>query len=215
VGEHPELAAAQPEEQVLRADEGAYDGVPWRVAEHDLPAGVVGDRAEQRRVVGVAAHDPVQDDDVRRLDLVRAGRDVDDAPVGAAGQAGVGEQPPRLGLVRRRQLEVGGAGGAALEQLHLDVADATADLQHGRALEPALGDELDHPPGGPVQAPLAIPVRRVPGEPVVEHPVAAARVAAARHDATIPPSRSDGICTPGRHAPTVERRPVFVAGRRG
>jgi hypothetical protein len=48
---------------------GARHGIAWRVAEHDLPAGVVGGRAEQSRVVRVAAHDPVQDDDVSRLNL--------------------------------------------------------------------------------------------------------------------------------------------------
>ena len=40
---------------------------------------MVGCRAEQLRDVGVAAHDPVQDDDVGRLDRGRVHRDVDQA----------------------------------------------------------------------------------------------------------------------------------------
>ena len=65
------------EQQVLRADEGADHQVARRVAEDQQAPCVVGRGAEQPLVVGVAAHHPVQDDDVGRLDRRRVRGDVE------------------------------------------------------------------------------------------------------------------------------------------
>jgi hypothetical protein len=61
---------------------------------------------------------------------------------------GLGDQLRGLVVVGGRELEVDGAR-AALEQLELDLADAAADLEHGRARDALLLEELDHPRRGP------------------------------------------------------------------
>src|SRR5829696_1281681 len=46
-------------------------------AEHQQSLGMVGCRGQQTFVVGIAAHHPMQHNDVVRLDLVRRGRNVE------------------------------------------------------------------------------------------------------------------------------------------
>ena len=116
------------------------------MAEHHLAPSMVGDCAEQSRVVRVAAHDTVQHDDVGRLHLMRGGGDVENAPLHPVGQTRLDEQPARLGLVPRGQLEVDGPRRATLEQLQLDVADAAPDLEHRCACHAALGHQLHDAP---------------------------------------------------------------------
>jgi hypothetical protein len=70
-------------------------------------AGVIGSRAEQLRDVGVAAHHPVQDDDVGRLDRARVHRDVDQATLHPIADAGHLDQGRGLGLVAGRELQIG------------------------------------------------------------------------------------------------------------
>src|SRR4051794_40374067 len=81
----------------------------------------------------------------------------------------------------RRELEVHRPPGAALQQLDLDLADATADLEHGRALDPARLEERHDPPRGLVEPPLAVALRDPARELLPEEGVTAARVTAARH----------------------------------
>jgi hypothetical protein len=57
------------------------------VAEHQPAAGVIGRCAEELRDVGVAAHHPVQNDDVRPLDRGRVRRDVDQATLHRTAEA--------------------------------------------------------------------------------------------------------------------------------
>src|SRR5204863_5499896 len=96
-------------------------------------------------------------------------------------EARLAEEDRRVLVVRGRELEVDGAPGAPPQELDLDLADPPADLEHGRALDPALLEELDHPPGGLVETALPIPRRHAPREARPEEPIAAARVAAATH----------------------------------
>ena len=96
----------------------------------------IGRGAQQELVVGVAAHDAVQHHDVGGADGLWSPREVDaEDPVDAAPDAGLVDEPPRVRLVRARELEVRRVGSAAGEQRQLDLPDATADLEHGGTLD--------------------------------------------------------------------------------
>jgi len=60
--------AHPPEGEVLHADDRAGSEVARRMAEHEQPPRTLRRRAEQPLIVGVAAHHPVQHDDVGGLD---------------------------------------------------------------------------------------------------------------------------------------------------
>ena len=68
VGERAELLAAEAEGEVLHADDRSGSEIAWRMAEHEQPPRTLRRRAEQPLIVGVAAHHPVQHDDVGGLD---------------------------------------------------------------------------------------------------------------------------------------------------
>ena len=87
----------------------------------------------------------------------------------------------RLFVVARRELEVDCARCASLQQLDLNLADAAADLEHGRVLDASRLEKRDHVPGGLVEAALAVSLGQPPRESRAEEPVATARVAAACH----------------------------------
>ena len=102
------------------------------MAEDECLVRGVGRRAEQPLVVGVAADDAVQNDDVGGLDGCRIAAmscsrrsTRSSSPASRASRAA-------SAVVGRRELEVHRARGAALEQLELDLADAAADLEHRR-----------------------------------------------------------------------------------
>jgi hypothetical protein len=63
----------------------------------------------------VAADDAVEDDDVRRRDLLRSLGDVDDAPLDPIGEARLLGELARDGVVAPRQLEVHRVARAAAE----------------------------------------------------------------------------------------------------
>jgi hypothetical protein len=128
----------------------------------------------------------VEHDLVGRLDPLSIDGDVVQAPLGPPLEPRLAEQPAGFLLVRRRELEVHRPGGAPLQQLYLDLADAAADFKHGRALDPALLEELDHPPGDRMEATLAVPPRHPARQPGAEELIAAAWVAAARHRKSVP-----------------------------
>src|SRR5438067_3313106 len=185
VCERPELPAEQPEQQVLAADGDARDGVAARVAEDDESPRMLGDGGEESLVVRVAADDAIEHDDVGRLDLLGIDRDVAELPLGPSFEARFPQEAVRFLVVARRELEVDGAFGAALEQLDLDRPDAASDLEHRRADEPLLLKERDHLLRRLVEPALAVALGRPAGETRAEEPVAAAWVAAAGHGATV------------------------------
>ena len=137
---------------------------------------------EEPLVVGVAADHPVQDHDVVRLDLVRADGEVELAAGQALGESRVGGEGAGIGVVGVDQLQVRGPGGAASEQLELQVADTATDLEHAGTLHPLLGQELDHAGGGAIQAALAVPAGEVPREAGTEQLVVPAWLTATAHD---------------------------------
>ncbi len=73
------------------------------------------------------------------------------------------------------------ARSARLQQLDLELADAPADLQHAGPLEADRLQELDHLPGGRVEAAPAVAVGEPAGEPPVEDAVIVAGGTAACH----------------------------------
>src|SRR4051812_40105201 len=203
VRERPVLATHHPQHDVRAGDPRPRQQVPRWIAEDDRVSRAAGDRAEQALVVGVAAHDPVQHDDVRGLDALRLDRDVLQATVGAAFEPMLAQQPPGLLVVAGRQLDVDGACGAAPEQLDLDLADAASDLQNRDSLEPAPLEERDHSPRRLVESALSVALRHPARELLVEQPVAPARVTAARHALTVPSSPVDDDVVEGAHAERV------------
>ena len=94
---------------------------------------------------------------------------------------GLAQEPARLAVVGGRELEVDRAGGAALEQLELDLADPAADLEHGRVRDPLALEEGDDPRRRLVEAALAVLRGDPPRELASEEVVAPAWVAAV-HD---------------------------------
>src|SRR5215207_1057559 len=124
----------------------------------------------------------MEDHDVGRFDRVRIRGDVVQPPVHASlVHTGLAQEPARLSLVRRRELEVHRARGAALEQLQLDLADAASDLQHGEVLDARALDERDDTGCRLVEPALAVALGHSPGEPRAEEVVTAPSVTAAPH----------------------------------
>jgi hypothetical protein len=79
--EGSERLAAQSAHEVLEPERRPRHNVGWRMAEHQKPTCVAASGGQQTLVIGVAADDTVQHHDVRRLDLVRRLRNIEEAPV--------------------------------------------------------------------------------------------------------------------------------------
>src|SRR4051794_6213049 len=192
VRERAELVAGQAEAEVLGDDDEPRDDVAGRGAEDEHGARVARRRLQQPLVVGGTADDAVQHHDVGGLDAGGVDGDVVQPPVGPALEAVVAQQRLGVALVGGRELEVDRAGGAALEQLDLDLPDPAADLEHGRAVEPVALDVADHPPRRAVEPALAVALRDAAGEARAEEPIATAWIAAAGHRRTLSHARRGG-----------------------
>src|SRR5712691_10174812 len=123
----------------------------------------------------------MQHDDVGWLDAVWLYRDVVEAPLCPILQCRLAQEPLRLLLVRRRELQVHGASGTALQQLDLDLTDAAADLEHGCTLNATRLEKLDHPPRRSIKSSFSIALRHAASKPRREEPVTTARIAASGH----------------------------------
>jgi hypothetical protein len=75
------------------------EDVSRRVAEDDESARVCGDGGEEWGVVGVAADDAVEDDDVGRLDVVGIDGDVAESSFDAVFEAVFAEERAGVGVV--------------------------------------------------------------------------------------------------------------------
>ena len=138
-----------------------------REAEREHSPRLRGSRADQRRHVGIATDDAVEDHDVRGRRELRVGCDVPVAPVDPVREAGLLEQCPSVLLIRGRELHVRRTLGAGPQQLEVDRADAAADLQHGLSLPDA--DGIDETLSDLVQAALAVAACELAREALVEH----------------------------------------------
>ena len=123
----------------------------------------------------------MQHDDVGCLDAVGLDRDVVYAPLCTVLECRLAQEPLRLLVVRRRELQVHGAGGTALQQLDLDLAHAAADLEHGCTLNAMQLEKLDHPPRRSIKSSLSIARRHAASKPRREQLVTTARIAASGH----------------------------------
>src|SRR4029077_5561998 len=116
---------------------------------------------------------------------LRGRADVDETAADPVAQAGSLRYLLRVGVVDVDQLEVRRVLGPPAQQLELDVADATADLEDRRAVDAAAGEEVDDAGRGLVETAFPVPGPQVPGEPGTEHVVAPTGVTAAAHDRSI------------------------------
>src|SRR6266566_5149307 len=107
----------------------------------------------------------MQHDDVGCLDAVGLDRDVVYAPLCTVLECRLAQEPLRLLLVRRRELQVHGAGGTALQQLDLDLPYAAADLEHGCTLNAMQLEKLDHSPRSSIKSSLSIALRHAASKP--------------------------------------------------
>jgi hypothetical protein len=199
MGESLERLAHQSETDPLKAGERPGHPVAGWVAEHQQSLGMVGCRGHETLVVGVAAHDPVQHDDVVRLDFVRRGRNVDLAACHPVAHPGCLCEFGRVGVVGVDEFKIGGPAGALAEQFELDVTDTASYLEHAGPDDSPVDKVGHHSGGGLVEAALAIPGGEASSEPRPEHVVASARVAAAAHVSSI---AWDGLlCSAGEATP--------------
>src|SRR4051812_13360837 len=97
--EGAKVAGHQPEGEALSGDERARDEIARWVAEHEAADGVIGRGAEKLLVVGVAADDAVEDDDVDGFDRGGIDGDVVQSPLDAALDTGLADEPRGLVLV--------------------------------------------------------------------------------------------------------------------
>src|SRR5712691_6682554 len=127
----------------------------------------------------------MQHDDVGWLDAVWLYRDVVEAPLCPILQCRLAQEPLRLLVVRRRKLQVHGAGGTALQQLDLDLTDAAADLEDSCTLDSTQLEKLDHPPRRSIKSFLSIARGHAASKPRREELVATARIAASGHSTSL------------------------------
>jgi hypothetical protein len=163
----------------LKAGERPGHPVAGWMAEHQQSFGMVGCRGQETLVVGVAADDAVQHDDVVRLDFLRRDRNVDLAAGHPVAHPGCLREVGRVGVVGVDEFKVGGPARALAEQLELDVTDAASNLENAGAVDSSVDKIVDHSDGGLVEAAFVISGGEVSSEPWAEHVVASARVAAA------------------------------------
>ena len=191
----PEAGTPAPRTETLDRVQGPRQQVARWVAEDQHALGMAAGCGQQALVVGVAADDSVKDDDVGWFDGVRFGCDVEEPAVDAVGQPELGQQLRRLVLVVVGDLQVRHVGGTATQQLDLDLAHTTPDLQNRGALDAVLGQVLDHGRCRRVEAAPAIAAGHPIREPVTEDRPVTVRVAAVGHVLSIDPWSRGGPVT--------------------
>src|SRR5437870_12924763 len=136
MGKAPKLPPTQPEGKVFGADEKARQRVARRIAEDEETPSALRSRSQQALIIRVAADDSVQHDDVSCLHALRVEGDVVQASVYTSLECSLAQEVLCLLVVSRRELQVHGAGSTCLQELDLDLTDASTDLEHGRTLDP-------------------------------------------------------------------------------
>jgi AmiR/NasT family two-component response regulator len=118
-----------------------------------------GSGADEQLRIGVAADDAVHDDHVGGLDRCFFLGEVAVAPFDPRLGAGLGREGPGLLVVTVRQLDDQRSRGAAAEELEIEVADAAAYLEDGRAVDTARGELVHEPLRGRVEPVFPIALR--------------------------------------------------------
>ena len=198
MGVDPERVAAEPVPAVGDRDHRPDPGVVPR-QDHPEPAPrPPGRRAHQPRHVPVAAHDPVEGDEVRVVELGRERH-----RVALAIRDPVAEPAPlRLatghGQVRAGGVDVDGGPRARLEQRVVDRAHAGADVEHRHPVDAAVRQLVDQA-GRPVVRSVALVLAQLElGRPGIEAIVVDVRITAV-HASMLGPERggSTGACRLG------------------
>ena len=163
---HPEGRTRKPQLQVQDGHAQPAEPGVTRV-DKSVPGTCQARRSSDKgRHVRIAADDPVERDDIDRLDLVRerqevAGKITD--PVGVALPLGFLASDLDVGS---RRIDVDGAGGPRSQELVVHGPRATADLEDRAPGDAAGGEDLDERPGqtgGTVRAVSTKLPRRVAG----------------------------------------------------
>jgi hypothetical protein len=157
---------------------------------------MAGGGGQQPLIVGIAAHHPVQHNDVSRLHLVGRGCNIHEPPRHPISHPGSFQQSRRLRLVTSRELQIRRRTGPTTEQLNLEVTHSPADLQHRSVLDAALGRKGHHPALGVVEPALAICTREPPSKPIAENGLVARGVATLTHALSVPAPSMDADETP-------------------
>jgi hypothetical protein len=104
---------------------------------------VIGCGADERVWIGIAADNAIHHDDVCRRDGARFTHEVAKPSLDAVGHPVLAEQLRCDRLVSGRKLDVGDVCRPGLQQLELDLADTTADLEDVIARRHAAAYEAD------------------------------------------------------------------------
>jgi AmiR/NasT family two-component response regulator len=120
---------------------------------------VTGGGADEQLRIGVAADDAVHDDHVGGIDRCFLLGEVAVAPFDPRRGAGLCREGLRLLVVTIRQLDDHRSLRSAAEELEIEVADAPADLEHARTVNPSLGELVHKPLRGRVEPALPVALR--------------------------------------------------------
>jgi hypothetical protein len=194
VCEGPEGPACEPEHGVLRCQHQSAAEIARRMAEYEQATSVISRGTQQPWVVRVAAHHPMQYNDVGSLNLIGRCSDVEHSPVNSPNQSRLGGEFVGRCVIGVDELEVGGTGGASVKELQLDLPNTTTDLQDGGAIEPSIGEEVHHTSRGWVETALPVAPCLMPSEGSPEDFVAPTRIATSGHQASIPVVSRIGTC---------------------
>ena len=151
-----------------------------------LSASVARSLARQFDTVRRAAHDPVQDHDVRGVDGVGSIEDVDDPEARLLLDTALARELKRVGLPGGDQLDDLALDGACRQELAPDRAQPSADLEHAGGVDACVPRGLEQLELELVEAAPPVAREGAPGHPWLEHLLARTGPAAARHPLTSP-----------------------------
>jgi hypothetical protein len=166
-------------QHVTTASHDLAEQVPRRVGEHQEPLRVAGGRGNRPLVVRIAAHHSVQYDDIRQLDLVGRGGNVDEPALHSISQSGAFQQCGRGGLVFR-EISRFVALPAPRDSSSMWISPTPPPISNTEA--PRMSWSVRNETSSrSVAATLAIAASDPPGEAVAEHGLVARPVAAVTH----------------------------------
>ena len=161
-------------------------GVPWE-AQSEQSTCVSPGRTHERLGIRIATDDPVHDDHVGRLHPCFLLGEIPVLSLDPLLHALFARKDVRLFVVAARQLDDRRTLGAASQQIEVDRANASPDLQHRRACHASRRQLLDEPSACLVEALAPVAARIATGSALAEGLVVAACAAAVhRRKSTIP-----------------------------
>jgi AmiR/NasT family two-component response regulator len=155
--------------EVVDGPEPDVDDVPTepkppgvaRETEHEEPACVAPGRADEQIGIRIAADDTVHHHHVGWFDLGLRNHEIAVYAPDSLREAAFGEQCCGFLVVALGDLDDRRLLRTLFEQLDVDRADPSADLEHARALDPPLGELVHHPTRGLVEAIIRLDLREL------------------------------------------------------